>query len=275
MTPPHRAAPACSSPSSSQSWCSCSSSCISPASSAPVRTNGVEVDKSVHSPDPYPDHASQPLPHPTVAAPEPDRRPPASPRTIPYRPTTATTARRIRRPSRRHRVRIRNMHPARRQQRAHHRPRRRRRQRPAAFATTTVREARNDRQTRQPPRHLVNGTNGPLRALATPDAPRSMTARPVRRVDVAAAVSRFRVSRHTPTEWYPYGYERAEDLTGIGIAIVIWGRAAPGRIATTWGSARQLGWDSSLPLSLIRMARAKRRLADTARTPPNEPSGPC
>src|SRR5215471_9621949 len=61
-----------------------------------------------------------------------------------------------------------------------------------------------------------------------------MTARPVRRVDVAAAVSRFRVSRRKPTEWYPYGYERAEDLTGIGIAIVIWGSAAPGRIATTW-----------------------------------------
>src|SRR5215471_15042263 len=102
-----------------------------------------------------------------------------------------------------------------------------------------------------------------------------MTARPVRRVDVAAAVSRFRVSRHTPTEWYPYGYERAEDLTGIGIAIVIWGSAAPGRIATTW--ARPANWAGipPSPLSLIRMARAKRRLADTARTPPNEPSGPC
>jgi cation diffusion facilitator family transporter len=32
----------------------------------------------------------------------------------------------------------------------------------------------------------------------------------------------FRASRKVPTERYPYGYERAEDLAGIGIAIVIW-----------------------------------------------------
>ena len=35
----------------------------------------------------------------------------------------------------------------------------------------------------------------------------------------------FRVSRRTATERYPYGYERAEDLAGIGIAIVIWASA--------------------------------------------------
>jgi divalent metal cation (Fe/Co/Zn/Cd) transporter len=29
-----------------------------------------------------------------------------------------------------------------------------------------------------------------------------------------------------PTERYPYGLERAEDLAGIGIAVVIWGSAA-------------------------------------------------
>ena len=34
---------------------------------------------------------------------------------------------------------------------------------------------------------------------------------------------RFRPSRRPPTERYPYGRERAEDLAGIGIAIVIWG----------------------------------------------------
>src|SRR5581483_8748465 len=35
----------------------------------------------------------------------------------------------------------------------------------------------------------------------------------------------FRASRKTPTERYPYGYERAEDLAGIGVALVIWGSA--------------------------------------------------
>ena len=36
----------------------------------------------------------------------------------------------------------------------------------------------------------------------------------------------FRVSRKAPTERYPYGLERAEDLAGIGIAVVIWASAA-------------------------------------------------
>ena len=36
----------------------------------------------------------------------------------------------------------------------------------------------------------------------------------------------FRASRKVPTERYPYGYERAEDLAGIGVAVVIWGSAA-------------------------------------------------
>jgi cation diffusion facilitator family transporter len=36
----------------------------------------------------------------------------------------------------------------------------------------------------------------------------------------------FRVSRKPPTERYPYGYERAEDIAGVGIAIVIWASAA-------------------------------------------------
>ncbi|WP_375484216.1 cation diffusion facilitator family transporter [uncultured Mycobacterium sp.] len=35
----------------------------------------------------------------------------------------------------------------------------------------------------------------------------------------------FRASRKAPTERYPYGYERAEDLAGIGVALVIWGSA--------------------------------------------------
>src|ERR1700744_5625528 len=36
----------------------------------------------------------------------------------------------------------------------------------------------------------------------------------------------FRASRKASTERYPYGYERAEDLAGIGIALVIWASAA-------------------------------------------------
>ena len=36
----------------------------------------------------------------------------------------------------------------------------------------------------------------------------------------------FRLSRRPATERYPYGLERAEDLAGIGIAVVIWASAA-------------------------------------------------
>jgi cation diffusion facilitator family transporter len=36
----------------------------------------------------------------------------------------------------------------------------------------------------------------------------------------------FRLSRRVPTERYPYGLERAEDLAGVGIAVVIWASAA-------------------------------------------------
>lgn len=35
----------------------------------------------------------------------------------------------------------------------------------------------------------------------------------------------FRLSRRGPTERYPYGLDRAEDLAGIGIAVVIWASA--------------------------------------------------
>jgi cation diffusion facilitator family transporter len=35
----------------------------------------------------------------------------------------------------------------------------------------------------------------------------------------------FRVSKRAPSRSYPYGYERAEDLAGLGIALVIWGSA--------------------------------------------------
>lgn len=36
----------------------------------------------------------------------------------------------------------------------------------------------------------------------------------------------FRLSRRPPSERYPYGLERAEDLAGVGIAVVIWASAA-------------------------------------------------
>lgn len=35
----------------------------------------------------------------------------------------------------------------------------------------------------------------------------------------------FRVSRRPPNNRYPYGYEKAEDIAGIGIALVIWASA--------------------------------------------------
>ncbi|MGI8846668.1 MAG: cation diffusion facilitator family transporter [Candidatus Dormibacteria bacterium] len=36
----------------------------------------------------------------------------------------------------------------------------------------------------------------------------------------------FRISKRRPTTKYPYGYERAEDLAGLGVALVVWGSAA-------------------------------------------------
>jgi divalent metal cation (Fe/Co/Zn/Cd) transporter len=36
----------------------------------------------------------------------------------------------------------------------------------------------------------------------------------------------FRLSRRPPTDRYPYGLGRAEDLAGIGIAAVTWASAA-------------------------------------------------
>jgi cation diffusion facilitator family transporter len=42
----------------------------------------------------------------------------------------------------------------------------------------------------------------------------------------AVVFAGFRLSRRPVTERYPYGLERAEDLAGIGIAVVIWASAA-------------------------------------------------
>lgn len=46
--------------------------------------------------------------------------------------------------------------------------------------------------------------------------------------DVSTSIVVFiglRISKREPTEKYPYGYERAEDIAGLGIALVIWASA--------------------------------------------------
>ncbi len=57
----------------------------------------------------------------------------------------------------------------------------------------------------------------------------------------------FRASRRSPTERYPYGFERAEDISGVGIAIVIWASAAFAGIESvrkllSHGGTSHVGW---------------------------------
>lgn len=57
----------------------------------------------------------------------------------------------------------------------------------------------------------------------------------------------FRASRKIVTERYPYGYERAEDLAGIGVALVIWGSALVAGFESVskllrHGGTTHLGW---------------------------------
>jgi cation diffusion facilitator family transporter len=57
----------------------------------------------------------------------------------------------------------------------------------------------------------------------------------------------FRASRKLPSERYPYGYQRAEDLAGIGVALVIWGSALVAGFESVTkllhhGSTTHLGW---------------------------------
>src|SRR6201993_5222734 len=57
----------------------------------------------------------------------------------------------------------------------------------------------------------------------------------------------FRASRRLPTQRYPYGYERAEDLAGIGVAVVIWGSALVAGLESVnkllrHGSTGHVGW---------------------------------
>ncbi|HEV7452197.1 MAG TPA: cation diffusion facilitator family transporter [Pseudonocardiaceae bacterium] len=46
----------------------------------------------------------------------------------------------------------------------------------------------------------------------------------------------FRVSRRPPSERYPYGLERAEDLAGLGVALVVWASA----VFAGWESVHKL-----------------------------------
>lgn len=57
----------------------------------------------------------------------------------------------------------------------------------------------------------------------------------------------FRASRKIPSNRHPYGYERAEDLAGIGVALVIWASALVAGIESVTklldhGGTADLGW---------------------------------
>jgi cation diffusion facilitator family transporter len=57
----------------------------------------------------------------------------------------------------------------------------------------------------------------------------------------------FRASRKTPSKRHPYGYERAEDLAGIGIALMIWANAVVTGFESITkllrhGSTDHIGW---------------------------------
>lgn len=57
----------------------------------------------------------------------------------------------------------------------------------------------------------------------------------------------FRASRKVPSERYPYGYQRAEDLAGLGVALVIWGSAVVAGVESVTkllrhGSTGYVGW---------------------------------
>jgi cation diffusion facilitator family transporter len=57
----------------------------------------------------------------------------------------------------------------------------------------------------------------------------------------------FRASRKTATDGYPYGYERAEDVAGIAIAVVIWLSAVFAAYESVHklvdhGDTRDVGW---------------------------------
>jgi cation diffusion facilitator family transporter len=57
----------------------------------------------------------------------------------------------------------------------------------------------------------------------------------------------FRVSKRPPSTRFTYGYERAEDMAGLGVALVIWGSAAFSAVESyrklvTHSPTTHLGW---------------------------------
>src|SRR5437588_9358545 len=62
----------------------------------------------------------------------------------------------------------------------------------------------------------------------------------------------FRVSRRPATDRYPYGYERAEDLAGLGVAAMIWASAA----LAGWASYHKLVSHGSTDHLALGMAAA-------------------
>jgi cation diffusion facilitator family transporter len=60
----------------------------------------------------------------------------------------------------------------------------------------------------------------------------------------------FRISRRAATPSHPYGYERAEDLAGLGVALVIWASAAFAAVAS-YHKLIEHGTTSHLPLAMV------------------------
>ncbi|GLB81408.1 cation diffusion facilitator family transporter [Mycobacterium kiyosense] len=66
----------------------------------------------------------------------------------------------------------------------------------------------------------------------------------------------FRASRRLPSERHPYGFERAEDLAGIGVALVIWASATVAGMQSVekllrHGETRNVGWGIAAALVAI------------------------
>ena len=86
----------------------------------------------------------------------------------------------------------------------------------------------------------------------------------------------FRLSRRPPTERYPYGLERAEDLAGIGIAVVIWASAAFAgyesiRKLIEHGHTTHVAWASPGPSSASSATRSSPATSSSSASASNPP----
>lgn len=59
----------------------------------------------------------------------------------------------------------------------------------------------------------------------------------------------FRVSRRPPSASHPYGYERAEDVAGLGVALVVWASAVLAGVAS-YHKLVEHGRTTHLPLAM-------------------------